>query len=235
MENLKDADTLAFSMIAGITLKKDDVVDWVEAEVFLTSQFYNSWETPRQVNEGEQTQVIYGENLNYSTNEVFPENKKQKLQEELKDAPINADDILNSCKKENIPIEYMMAIIKERTNYGKDSWTNEKKNIAKLKDTDTTEKTFTTRQEWLDALAKDIKKRIDGYKGIYWADKTPWITYLLENKGPDGKAFISDIGNYKETNDYQWDTPPKWAFVTKKEETNNIKTKVEELRNNLNQ
>ena len=231
-EKLKDADSLAFSMIAWVTLNKDDVVDGVEAEVFLPSQFYNTPTAPTAPEDNTETPTIkYGENLTYA--EELPEKKKNIIKTELEavHSPLTAENIINVCKTEKIPIEYMMAIIKERSSYASISWSEEKKNPWKILEiATTTEKKFTTREEWLTALAKEISSRVNGYKNIYWADKYPWISYLLENKGPDGKGFLSWESNYKQNNDYQWETPPKWAFITKRDETGKIENQVTVLK-----
>jgi hypothetical protein len=58
---------------------------------------------------------------------------------------------------------------------------------------------------------------------------------LLENKWPDNKWFINGVDNYKQLNEYQETTPPKWAFITKKEELTEIENKVNNLKQTLNQ
>lgn len=51
-ENLKDADTLAFTIISWVTLNKDNTIDGVEAEVLLPSQFYEASTTWNEQREG---------------------------------------------------------------------------------------------------------------------------------------------------------------------------------------
>ena len=58
---------------------------------------------------------------------------------------------------------------------------------------------------------------------------------MLENKWPDNKWFINGVDNYKQSNEYQGTTPPKWAFITKKEELTEIENKVNNLKQTLNQ
>ena len=239
LNKLKDADSLAFSMIAWITLNKDNVIDGLEAEVFLPSQFYETSNNPASVEESENPEnqtVKYWEELNY-VKDNFPESKKQKIETELVNSPISATEILSICKTENIPVEYILAIFKQRCDYWKVSWANEKKNPGNLLDSDQTVKKFDSWNDWITALAKDIKKRTDNYETVYWkkTDKTPWIWYLLENKWPDNKWFINGVDNYKQLNEYQETTPPKWAFIEKKEELTEIENKVNNLKQTLNQ
>ena len=58
---------------------------------------------------------------------------------------------------------------------------------------------------------------------------------MLENKWPDNKWFINGVDNYKQLNEYQETTPPKWAFIEKKEELTEIENKVNNLKQTLNQ
>jgi hypothetical protein len=41
LNSLENADAMAFAMISGITIDKDKVVDGIEAQVLLPSQFYD--------------------------------------------------------------------------------------------------------------------------------------------------------------------------------------------------
>jgi soluble lytic murein transglycosylase-like protein len=107
-------------MIAWVTLNKDDVIDWVEAEVFLPSQFYEkiewNWWTDNDENIDERVEEK-ADNLNYWVD--LNENQKNIIKWELESvkSPITTDNIIQSSINYNIPIEYIMAIIKNDSTY----------------------------------------------------------------------------------------------------------------------
>ena len=233
LENLKDADTLAFSMIAWVTLNKDDVIDWVEAEVFLPSQFYekpewSEWSWDKETEEK-------AENLNYG--EDLSSAKKAVVKSELESvkSPLTTDNIIQSSKTYNMPIEYIMAIVKNDSSY----WTSWK--WAKTKNPwnvwnmdDWSERKFSTWQEWLDAATKVIKERVDEYQKVYGKDDYPWIKNLVENRWPDWKWFLSNQKNYKQPNEYRWDKAPYWAYMTAKAWPESVSNIAKDLRDQLN-
>ena len=241
IENLKDADTLAFSMIAWITLDKDDVIDGIEAEVFLPSQFYEkiewNWWTDNDENIDERVEEK-ADNLNYWVD--LNENQKNIIKWELESvkSPITTDNIIQSSINYNIPVEYIMAIIKNDSTY----WTLWKWketinpwNVGNMDDNSTRE--FWSWQEWVDAATKVIRHRIVEYQKVYGKDDYPWIKNLVENRWPDWKWFISNQKNYKQTNDYRenWNKAPYWAYMTDKNWPEDVSIITKSLRDKLNQ
>ncbi len=233
LESLKDADTLAFSMIAWVTLNKDDVIDWVEAEVFLPSQFYEKteWSEWSEDNKPEEK----AENLNYW--EDLSNAKKAVVKWELDSvqSPITTDNIIESSKTYNMPVEYIMAIIKNDSSYWTAwKWAETKNpwNVWNMDDGST--KKFDSWQEWLNAATKVLKDRFDEYQKVYGKEEYPWIKYLVENRWPDGKWFLSNQKNYKQPNEYRWDQAPYWAYMTAKAGPESVSSIAKNLRDQLN-
>ena len=234
LENLKDADTLAFSMIAWVTLNKDDVIDWVEAEVFLPSQFYEKPEWSEWSSDDNETKEK-AENLNYW--EDLSSAKKAVIKWELDSvkSPITTDNIIESSKTYNMPVEYIMAIIKNDSSYWTAwKWERTKNpwNVWNMDDGST--KNFNTWQEWLNAATKVLKDRVDEYQKVYGNEEYPWIKYLVENRWPDGKWFLSNQKNYKQPNEYRWNQAPYWAYMTAKAWPENVSNIEKGLRDQLN-
>ena len=234
LENLKDADTLAFTLISWVTLNKDDVIDWVEAEVFLPSQFYEKTEWSETTTDNIPEEKT--DNLNYWEN--LSNNKKEIIKWELEkvSSPLTTENIIKSSKDYNIPVEYIMAVVKNDSSY----WTAWKwartRNPWNVWNTDDwSERTFNTWQEWLDAATWVIKDRVEEYQKVYWKDKYPWIKNLLENRWPDWKWFIASQKNYKQPNEYRWNQAPYWAYMTAKEWPSSVSNIVKDLRNQLNE
>ena len=233
LESLKDADSLAFSMIAWVTLNKDDVIDWVEAEVFLPSQFYEKpeWSEWSEDNKPEEK----AENLNYW--EDLSNAKKTVVKWELDSvqSPITTDNIIESSKTYNMPVEYIMAIIKNDSSYWTAwKWAETKNpwNVWNMDDGST--KKFDSWQEWLNAATKVLKDRVDEYQKVYGKEEYPWIKYLVENRWPDGKWFLSNQKNYKQPNEYRWDQAPYWAYMTAKAGPESVSNIAKNLRDQLN-
>ncbi len=233
LESLKDADSLAFSMIAWVTLNKDDVIDWVEAEVFLPSQFYEKpeWSEWSEDNKPEEK----AENLNYW--EDLSNAKKAVVKWELDSvqSPITTDNIIESSKTYNMPVEYIMAIIKNDSSYWTAwKWAETKNpwNVWNMDDGST--KKFDSWQEWLNAATKVLKDRVDEYQKVYGKEEYPWIKYLVENRWPDGKWFLSNQKNYKQPNEYRWDQAPYWAYMTAKAGPESVSNIAKNLRDQLN-
>ena len=233
LESLKDADSLAFSMIAWVTLNKDDVIDWVEAEVFLPSQFYEKpeWSEWSEDNKPEEK----AENLNYW--EDLSNAKKAVVKWELDSvqSPITTDNIIESSKTYNMPVEYIMAIIKNDSSYWTAwKWAETKNpwNVWNMDDGST--KKFDSWQEWLNAATKVLKDRVDEYQKVYGKEGYPWIKYLVENRWPDGKWFLSNQKNYKQPNEYRWDQAPYWAYMTAKAGPESVSNIAKNLRDQLN-
>lgn len=215
---LADADTLAFTMISWICLDKENVIEGVEAQVFLPEQFYETEKShiENQPNESDQ-------NLSWGSNEwllfadAITDIQKEKINNELKNSPLNAEMLLNSSKKYWIPISYLMAVVKNDSSYWT-AWlwarTHNPWNVGNTDDG--SKRHFLSREEWLDAAAKVLKDRVEAYRKEYGDAEYPPIQSLLENRWPDGKGFLSSQGNYKQNNPYR-NNPnkaPLWAYMT---------------------
>ena len=233
LENLKDADTLAFTMIAWVTLNKDNVIDGVEAELFLPSEFYEKQNTAEDTDSDKP--VEKWENLNYGEN--LSEAKKRVVKWELDSvkSPLTTDNIIQSSKTYNIPVEYIMAIVKNDSSYWTEwKWARTKNPWNVWNTDDWSEKTFENWQQWLDAATKVIKDRVIEYQNVYWTEEYPWITNLVENRWPDWKWFLSKQKNYKQPNEYRWDQSPYWAYMSAKEWIANVDNITKTLRDQLN-
>jgi hypothetical protein len=234
-------------MIAWVTLNKDNVIDGIEAGLFLPSEFYEKPNTEENssenIEEYNNRQVESSENLNYWQD--LSEKKKSVIKWELDEvnSPITTDNIIQSSKTYNVPIEYIMAIIKNDSTY----WTAWKWkrtiNPWNVWNTDDwSEKTFENWQQWLDAATKVIKDRVVAYQDIYWNWQYPWITYLVENRWPDWKWFLPNQGNYKQINEYRTEEEewkkviktPYWAYMTAKEWPWKVSNYSKEIRDKLN-
>jgi hypothetical protein len=95
-------------------------------------------------------------------------------------------------------------------------------------------KKFDSWQEWLNAATKVLKDRVDEYQKVYGKEEYPWIKYLVENRWPDGKWFLSNQKNYKQPNEYRWDQAPYWAYMTAKAGPESVSSIAKNLRDQLN-
>ena len=221
--------------------QQSDVIDGIEAEVFLPSQFYEkiewNWWTDNDENMDEKIEEK-ADNLNYWVD--LNENQKNIIKWELEsvNSPITIDNIIQSSTNYNIPIEYIMAIIKNDSTY----WTEWKWaksvnpwNVGNMDDNST--RRFWSWQEWVDAATKVIRHRVVEYQKVYGKDDYPWIKNLVENRWPDWKWFLSNQKNYKQTNDYRkdWNEAPYWAYMTDKNWPENVSIITKSLRDKLNQ
>lgn len=92
---------------------------------------------------------------------------------------------------------------------------------------------FNTPQEWVNAVAENIRKRIDTYKDVYGANSNPTINELLTWVGKDGKKFfwvyMTDKTAYKRVENIANDLD-KWTKIPRKQwGTNNYQDEVKWL------
>lgn len=92
---------------------------------------------------------------------------------------------------------------------------------------------FNTPQEWVNAVAENIRKRIDTYKDIYGANSNPTINELLTWVGKDGKKFfwvyMTDKTAYKRVENIANDLD-KWTKIPRQQwGTNNYQDEVKWL------
>jgi len=104
-----------------------------------------------------------------------------------------------------------MAIMKNDSSYGTAGvWANTH-NPWNVWNTDNgSTKDFGTWEAWVDAVAQNLKYRIEEYQKAY-TGTYPTIKALADNVWPDGKWFLPDQGNYLKDN-----TQRMWAYMTDK-------------------
>ena len=78
-----------------------------------------------------------------------------------------------------------------------------------------------------------LEKLKEGIK-VYGKEEYPWIKYLVENRWPDGKWFLSNQKNYKQPNEYRGDQAPYWAYMTAKAWPESVSNIEKSLRDQLN-
>ena len=169
---------------------------------------------------------IWGETKINKT-EIDP-NQAAKIKSELnkvKNSPLTAEMIINTSKTHNVPINYLMAIMKNDSTYwtaGKWSKTHNPGNVGNTDNGSTKDRG--TREAWVDAVGKNIARRISEYQKIY-GSKIPSIKELSQNQWPDGKWFLSNQWNYKKPN-----PDSIGAYMTSKEGQDRVQNLAQNLR-----
>lgn len=148
-------------------------------------------------------------------------------------SPLRSEMIFSASKEFNIPIEYMMAIMKNDSHY----WTKWKwartfnpGNVWNTDDWST--KNRKNRNDWVRAVARNLARRTKEYKKIYWENKNPSIRELATNQWPDKNGFLASQANYKKPNQkrfWWYMTAEKWADNVEKisnQLTQNIKREI---------
>jgi hypothetical protein len=126
--------------------------------------------------------------------------------------------ILKTSKEYNVSVEYLMAFMKNDSNYGTEWIAVDTKNPWNVWNTDGWSKNkFSTWQKWVDAVWKNLKRRIDEYKKTYWKSKTPTVMELANNIWPDGKWFLKWQKNYNKPNKKR-----EWAYMTAENGAENV-------------
>ena len=147
-------------------------------------------------------------NKNLSDEEIL-----KNIDTELKNnnSKIEAKDVLGSSKKYDVPVEYIMAFMKNDSTYAT-AWkwarTNNPGNI--WNDDVGNEKNYENLKDGVYALWEHLRQRIDEYKKVYWLVSFPTAKELADNIWPDGKWFLSNQENYKAPN-----LERKGAYMTK--------------------
>lgn len=150
-----------------------------------------------------------------------------KIETELKkyNSPIKADDVLNTSKQYSVPVEYIMAFMKNDSTYAT-AWkwarTNNPWNI--WNDDIGNEKNYNNLKDWMNALWKHLRWRIDEYQKVYWFVVIPTAKELADNIWYDGKWFLSNQENYKKPNPER-----KWAYMSMKTGGNTVDKFAEDL------
>lgn len=159
------------------------------------------------------------------------EQLKQKIQSELntiKNCPLTAEMIISSAQKHQVPVEYMMAIMRNDSHYWTAGLWAKTHNPGNVWNTDDWNiKDRSTREKGVDAVAKNLARRIKEYQNIYW-NKTPSIKELANNQWPDKKWFIANQWNYKKNNKERM-----WAYMTDERWWNNVQKISNQLAQNI--
>lgn len=142
-----------------------------------------------------------------SVKKEMSEDKKkelgQNIQKELQkvsNCPLTAEMVLASSQKYSVPVEYILAMMKNDSSYGTQGVWARTHNPWNVGNTDSgASKDWWTREAGVDAVAQNLRYRIDEFTKIYTKDSLS-LKYLADNVGPDGKWFLSDQANYKQSN-----------------------------------
>ena len=180
-----------------------------------------------------ETPLDYGVETSDQTSnarELSPE-KKQELQqniqkelEKMANCPLTPSMVLASSQKYTVPIEYILAIMKNDSSYGTAWLWARTHNPGNVGNTDNGwTKDWWTWEAWVDAVAQNLRYRMDGYTKIYTKDSLS-LKYLADNVGPDGKWFLPDQANYKQLN-----TEKKGAYMSAPTGSDQVKKFSEDL------
>lgn len=174
---------------------------------------------------------------NGSKTEIITENKtnnellKQNIETELNKyvwCPLTAEMIIISAQKHKVPVEYIMAIMRNDSHYGT-KWlgakTHNPGNVGNTDDGST--KNWWTRENGVDAVAKNLARRIKEYQNIY-GNSMPSIKELANNQWPDKKWFLSSQWNYKKKNKERLG-----AYMTAKNWWDNVENISNQLAQNI--
>ncbi len=134
------------------------------------------------------------------------------IQTELdsKKSPVKAEWVISTSKKYSVPVEYIMAIMKNDSAYGTTGVAVHTHNPGNVGNVDNgTTKDWGTREAWVNAVGQNLQYRIKEYKRVYTG--YPTLQALADNVWPDGKWFLSDQWNYKKENKDRI-----WAYMSAK-------------------
>lgn len=196
------------------------VVIWEElTDNYLVKKEEVVWFVPEKAVDDKKT-----EELKYSG---WDQEIVQRIDGELKkyNSLIKSEDVLGASKQHNVPVEYIMAFMKNDSSYAT-AWkwarTNNPWNI--WNDDAGNEKNYNSLRDWVYALWQHLRWRIDEYKKVYWLVLMPTAKELADNIWRDGKWFLSNQGNYKKAN-----TERKWAYMTAKSWWSNVNNFTDDL------
>lgn len=201
-----DVNSCALAIFGNLTGDKF-FVEWVNLGIITTTSMW--WEN--KINK----------------TEIDP-NQAAKIKSELnkvKNCPLTPEMIINTSKTHNVPINYLMAIMKNDSTYwtaGKWSKTHNPGNVGNTDNGGTKDRG--TWEAWVDAVGKNIARRISEYQKIY-GSKMPSIKELAQNQWPDGKWFLSNQWNYQKANPNSIG-----AYMTSKEGQNTVQNFAQNLR-----
>lgn len=203
---VKKWDTLEkISSQHGVTLEKLFELNYFENHIIQPWQeiIIEQWKKTET-----QTNFLLENNTNP---EIFEKNIDTYILKKAPDSPLTWKMVINTSNKHEILPEYILAIMLNDSTLGtKWKWVRTKNPGNVGNDDEWNEREFATWDDWVNAVGKNIKWRVDEFLKCY-PDKKPLLSYLVKNSWPDGKGFLPGQKNYKKVN-----TDSYWAYMTHK-------------------
>ncbi|MDO4713213.1 MAG: hypothetical protein Q4B28_00700 [bacterium] len=124
LQKAQDANTIAFTLIAGLSVDQEHLIEGIKVSALLPQEFYQplpaTTETQQEENSSDQEQVQRIKNLTFA--DKISDTARAVIQSELErttpKSPLTLEMILHSSQKYQIPIEYLMAVVKNDSSYG---------------------------------------------------------------------------------------------------------------------
>lgn len=189
-----DKNSFALAVIGGLVGDKY-FIESVNIGLTSTTDFIDHWSIEK--------------NMTFITKEIsweITEDQKKKIIKELSTikSPLSVEMIISSAKKYDVPLSYIMAIMKNDSAYGTTGLWAKTHNPGNVGNTDDwSSKDRWTWEDWVDAVAQNLKKRIDAYHAKYGIILQPTIKELASGKKEKtGEKFF---GAYM--------TAPKWPEI----------------------
>ena len=201
MQDIQWQDEFWLAIMGWIVVDSKTIIDSVQTKAIIPSQYLSksSAQTP-EIKPDTKTETIDPTKLFENTDKELTKYN----------SPIAAQEVINTSTKYSVPVEYIMAFMKNDSSYGTAWKWAETKNPWNVWNTDDgSTRRFDTRQEWVDAVWDVLKNRIDQYQNVYWKNKIPTVKELADNIWPDGKWFLSKQWNYLKDNKARL-----WAYMT---------------------
>lgn len=205
MKDIQWQDEFWLAIMGWIVVDSQTIIDWVQTKAITPSQYLpvaTVTEKPKIENPTDQKETQTIDQIKLLDN----------TQKELEkyNSPILAQEVINTSTKYNVPVEYIMAFMKNDSSYGTAwKWADTRNPWNVWNTDDGSTKRFNTRQEWVDAVWENLKYRIDEFQNVYWKNKFPTTKELADNVWPDGKWFLSKQWNYLKDNKARL-----WAYMT---------------------
>lgn len=203
MKDIQWQDEFWLAIMGWIVVDSQTIIDWVQTKAITPSQYLPLAPVaaqPKIETPTDPTQTIDQIKL--------LDNTKKEL--EKYNSPILAQEVINTSTKYNVPVEYIMAFMKNDSSYGTAwKWANTRNPWNVWNTDDGSTRRFDTRQEWVDTVWDVLKTRIDEYQNVYWKNKFPSTKELADNIWPDWKWFLSKQWNYLKDNKARL-----WAYMT---------------------
>ncbi len=220
MKKITSPDDFAFALMGNLVLDHF----FVEGVALGLEDKSKYWGVEKVQNNSEDENKESNDNwndenaINQLTNNLSEAKQKQIIENELKKAPFTSQEVIESCNEFNIPWLYGMAFMKNDSSY----WTAWKwaktRNPGNVWNTDDwSTRIFKTWKEGIDAVSKNLQRRIEEYRKVYGSLSIPTVKELADNIWPDGKGFLSSQANYKQKNSERM-----WAYMTAKNWWNTV-------------